>query len=67
LPEPSFNVVAKSPSTPEGTKGLLTICRLCVAVGVWAPGNEKVIRKIQGLEERQMAELMKGIEEVSII
>lgn len=35
---------------------------LCVAV--WAPGNEKVISKIQGLGEGHMAELMRGIEEI---
>ena len=35
---------------------------LCVAV--WAPGNERVIAKIQGLGEGHMAELMKAIEEV---
>lgn len=35
---------------------------LCLAV--WAPGNEKVISKIQGLGEGHMAELMRGIEEV---
>lgn len=35
---------------------------LCAAV--WAPGNEKVIAKIQGLGEGHMAELMRAIEEV---
>jgi hypothetical protein len=35
---------------------------LCLAV--WAPGNDKVIAKIQGLGEAHMAELMRGIEEV---
>lgn len=38
---------------------------MCLAVGVWAPGNEKVIGKIQGLGEGHMNELMKSIEEVS--
>jgi protein HOOK3 len=38
---------------------------MCLAVGVWAPGNEKVIGKIQGLGEAHMNELMKSIEEVS--
>jgi protein HOOK3 len=31
---------------------------------VWANGNEKVIKKIQGLDEKVMAELMRSIEEV---
>ncbi|WWC71606.1 uncharacterized protein I206_105564 [Kwoniella pini CBS 10737] len=64
LPEPPFSTIAKAPSTSEGSKGLVQICRLCLAVGVWAPGNEKVIAKIQGLRESYMAELMKSIEEV---
>nr|XP_019044643.1 hypothetical protein I302_06556 [Kwoniella bestiolae CBS 10118]OCF23573.1 hypothetical protein I302_06556 [Kwoniella bestiolae CBS 10118] len=64
LPEPPFSTIAKAPSTSEGSKGLAQICRMCLAVGVWAPGNEKVIEKIQGLRESHMAELMKSIEEV---
>nr|XP_018261439.1 uncharacterized protein I303_05877 [Kwoniella dejecticola CBS 10117]OBR83597.1 hypothetical protein I303_05877 [Kwoniella dejecticola CBS 10117] len=64
LPEPPFSTIAKASSTSEGSKGLAQICRLCLAVGVWAPGNEKVIGKIQGLRESYMAELMKSIEEV---
>lgn len=40
------------------------LARLCLAVGVWGPGNEKVILKIQGLKEGDMAELMRSIEEV---
>ncbi|WRT68359.1 uncharacterized protein IL334_005335 [Kwoniella shivajii] len=64
LPEPPFSTIAKAPSTPEALKGLAQICRLCLAVGVWAPGNEKVIEKIEGLRESHMAELMKSIEEV---
>ncbi|WVR07484.1 hypothetical protein IAU60_004526 [Kwoniella sp. DSM 27419] len=64
LPEPPFSTIAKAPSTSEGSKGLAQICRLCLAVSVWAPGNEKVIAKIQGLRESHMAELMKSIEEV---
>lgn len=35
---------------------------LCVAV--WAPGNDLVIAKIQGLGQAYMAELMRGIEEI---
>jgi hypothetical protein len=38
---------------------------MCLAVAVWAPGNEKVIAKIQGLGEGHMTEIMKSIEEVS--
>lgn len=64
LREPAFATIAKSPSTSEGTAGLVQISRLCLAVGVWAPGNEKVIGKIQGLSEDDMAELMRSIEEV---
>ncbi|WWC93739.1 hypothetical protein V866_000575 [Kwoniella sp. B9012] len=64
LPEPPFSTIAKAPSTSEGSKGLAQICRMCLAVGVWAPGNEQVIAKIQGLRESHMAELMKSIEEV---
>nr|XP_031860001.1 uncharacterized protein CI109_004608 [Kwoniella shandongensis]KAA5527073.1 hypothetical protein CI109_004608 [Kwoniella shandongensis] len=64
LPEPPFSTIAKSSKTAEGTKGLIQICRLCLAVGVWGPGNEKVISKIQRLKEEHMAELMKSIEEV---
>ncbi|OCF57302.1 hypothetical protein L486_04758 [Kwoniella mangroviensis CBS 10435] len=64
LPEPPFPTIAKAPSTSEGLKGLAQICRICLAVGVWAPGNEQVIAKIQGLRESHMAELMKSIEEV---
>ncbi|WWC90743.1 uncharacterized protein L201_005680 [Kwoniella dendrophila CBS 6074] len=64
LPEPPFSTIAKAPSTSEGSKGLAQICRMCLAVGVWAPGNEKVIGKIQGLRENYMAELMKSIEEI---
>ncbi|KAK4689518.1 hypothetical protein P7C73_g592, partial [Tremellales sp. Uapishka_1] len=62
LPEPHFTVISKSPGTAEGLQGLLQICRFCLAIGVWAPGNEKVIERIQKLEETQMAELMRSIE-----
>jgi len=44
--------------------GLLQIARFCLSIGVWANGNEKVIKKIQGLDEKVMAELMRSIEEV---
>ncbi|WVQ99968.1 hypothetical protein IAU59_007111 [Kwoniella sp. CBS 9459] len=64
LPEPPFSTIAKAPSTSEGSKGLAQICRMCLAVGVWGPSNERIIGKIQGLRESHMAELMKGIEEV---
>lgn len=37
---------------------------MCLSVGVWGPGNEKVIEKIQSLGEAHMAELMRSIEEV---
>ncbi|OCF42706.1 hypothetical protein I317_03437 [Kwoniella heveanensis CBS 569] len=65
LPEPPFSTIAKAPSTSDGTKGLAQICRMCLAVGVWGPSNERIIGKIQGLRESHMAELMKGIEEVT--
>lgn len=55
----------KSATSPDGAAGLIQIVRMCLAVGVWAPGNEKVIGKIQGLGEAHMNELMKSIEEVS--
>ncbi|ODN92707.1 hypothetical protein L198_05501 [Cryptococcus wingfieldii CBS 7118] len=64
LPEPPFSSIAKSPSTREGSQGLLHICRLCLVVGVWAPNNENVITKIQRLNEEHMAELMKSIEQI---
>ncbi|WVQ81913.1 hypothetical protein IAT38_004040 [Cryptococcus sp. DSM 104549] len=64
LPEPPFPTIAKSPESSEGTAGLLQVCRLCLAVGVWAQGNEKVIGKIQTMREEHMAQLMKSIEEV---
>ncbi|WVF72769.1 hypothetical protein IAT40_007587 [Kwoniella sp. CBS 6097] len=65
LPEPPFSTIAKASSTSEGSKGLAQICRMCLAVGVWGPSNERIIGKIQGLRESHMAELMKGIEEVT--
>ncbi|ODN78817.1 hypothetical protein L202_04366 [Cryptococcus amylolentus CBS 6039] len=64
LPEPPFSSIAKSPSTREGSQGLLHLCRLCLVVGVWAPNNENVITKIQRLNEEHMAELMKSIEQI---
>ncbi|WVQ74880.1 hypothetical protein IAR50_004487 [Cryptococcus sp. DSM 104548] len=64
LPEPPFSTIAKSPSTREGSQGLIQICRLCLVIGVWAPNNENVITKIQRLSEDHMAELMKSIEQV---
>ncbi|KAK1927088.1 protein-nucleus import-related protein [Papiliotrema laurentii] len=64
LPEPPFRTIARSPSSPEAIAGLLQIARMCLSVSVWAPGNEKVIARIQGLEEGHMAELMRGIEEI---
>jgi hypothetical protein len=38
-----------------------------LSVGVWGPGNEKVIEEIQSLGEAHMAELMRSIEEVSVL
>ncbi|WVO17785.1 hypothetical protein L204_105483 [Cryptococcus depauperatus] len=64
LPEPPFPVIAKSPATREGSQGLLQICRFCLATGVWASGNERVIIRIQRLKEEHMAELMKSIEQI---
>ena len=64
LPDPPFQAIAQPHSSPEATKGLLQISRMCLSLAVWAPGNEKVIAKIQGLGEAHMAELMRGIEEV---
>ncbi|KAI9637475.1 protein-nucleus import-related protein [Dioszegia hungarica] len=64
LLEPPFSAIVKSPSSPEGTAGLLQLARMVLCVAVWAPGNERVIAKIQGLGEGHMAELMKAIEEV---
>ena len=65
LPEPPFSAIAKTPTSAEGKNGLAQICRMCLAVSVWAPGNEKVIVKIQALGEENMAALMKSIEGVS--
>jgi protein HOOK3 len=64
LSEPDFSSIARSPTTKEGTDGLLQICRLCLAISVWAAGNEKVITRIRDLGEGHMAYLMKSIEEV---
>ncbi|ORX38547.1 protein-nucleus import-related protein [Kockovaella imperatae] len=62
LPEPAFSAIAKSPNSPEGRNGLVQLSRMCLSVSVWAPGNEKVISKIQALGEGHMASLMKSIE-----
>ncbi|TXT13806.1 hypothetical protein VHUM_01173 [Vanrija humicola] len=64
LPEPPFNTIARSPKSPEGSAGLLQICRVCVAVGSMGPANERVIAKIQALDESSMVEIMKTIEGV---
>ena len=64
LPEPNFSSVVRSPTSPDGLAGLIQIARFCLSIGVWANGNEKVIKKIQGLDEKVMAELMRSIEEV---
>ena len=64
MKEPPFSSIAKSPTSVEGRNGLVQICRMCLSVAVWAPGNEKVIMKIQKLGEADMAELMRGIEQV---
>ncbi|ORY35634.1 HOOK protein-domain-containing protein [Naematelia encephala] len=64
LPDPAFSTIAKSPTTGDGLRGLAQICRMCLAVGVWANGNDKVIARIQQLEEGIMAGLMKSIEGV---
>lgn len=65
LSDPPFSTIAKTPTMEEGVQGLLQICRFCLAASVWAPGNEKVIMRIQKLKEEHMAELMKSIEAVS--
>lgn len=65
LREPNFNHVARNPKSSEGEAGLVQICRLCVAVGAMGPANERVIAKIQALDEAAMVELMKTIEGVS--
>lgn len=64
LSDPPFSTIAKTPTMREGVQGLLQICRFCLAASVWAPGNEKVIMRIQKLKEEHMAELMKSIEAV---
>ena len=64
FPEPAFSFIVKDPQSPEGSAGLLQICRCCLAAAVWGPSNEQVIAKIQALPERQMAELMRSIETV---
>ncbi|KAL1411320.1 hypothetical protein Q8F55_002271 [Vanrija albida] len=64
LPEPPFNTIARSPKSAEGSNGLLQICRVCVAVGSMGPANERVIAKIQALDESSMVEIMKTIEGV---
>jgi protein HOOK3 len=64
LAEPSWSAIVKSPVSPEGTSNLIQLARMVLCLAVWAPGNEKVITKIQALGEAHMAELMKGIEEV---
>ncbi|OWT39056.1 hypothetical protein C362_03220 [Cryptococcus neoformans Bt1] len=65
LSDPPFSSIAKTPTMREGMQGLLQICRFCLAASVWAPGNEKVIMRIQKLKEEHMAELMKSIEAVT--
>ncbi|KIR51621.1 hypothetical protein I315_05844 [Cryptococcus gattii Ru294] len=65
LSDPPFSTIAKTPTMKEGVQGLLQICRFCLAASVWAPGNEKVIMRIQKLKEEHMAELMKSIEAVT--
>jgi len=64
LPEPNFSAVVRSPTSADGMAGLIQICRFCLSIGVWANGNERVIKKIQTLDEKVMAELMKSIEGV---
>ncbi|TXT03988.1 uncharacterized protein COLE_07685 [Cutaneotrichosporon oleaginosum] len=64
LSEPNFNAIARLPKSAEGTSGLTQICRMCVAVGAMGPANERVIAKIQALDEGSMVELMKTIEGV---
>lgn len=64
LSEPNFNAIARLPKSAEGSAGLTQICRLCVAVGAMGPANERVIAKIQALDETAMVELMKTIEGV---
>lgn len=64
LAEPPFSAIAKSPGSREGIDGMMQIARFCLSVAVWAPGNEKVIRRIQTMEEGTMAELMRSIEGV---
>ncbi|KIR99636.1 hypothetical protein L804_03268 [Cryptococcus deuterogattii 2001/935-1] len=65
LSDPPFSTIAKTPTMKEGVQGLLQICRFCLAASVWAPGNEKVIMRIQKLKEEHMAELMKSIEAIT--
>ncbi|KAL0249822.1 hypothetical protein I308_103124 [Cryptococcus tetragattii IND107] len=65
LSDPPFSTIAKTPTMKEGVQGLVQICRFCLAASVWAPGNEKVIMRIQKLKEEHMAELMKSIEAVT--
>lgn len=65
LPEPNFNAIARNPKSAEGSAGLVQVCRFCVAVGAVGPSNERVIAKIQALDETAMVELMKCIEGVS--
>ncbi|EJT46863.1 protein-nucleus import-related protein [Trichosporon asahii var. asahii CBS 2479] len=64
LHEPNFNAIARNPRSAEGSAGLLQISRFCVAVGAMGPSNERVIAKIQALDEGSMVELMKTIEGV---
>jgi len=59
-------MIARNPKSGEGEAGLVQICRLCVAVGAMGPANERVIAKIQALDEAAMVELMKTIEGVSV-
>lgn len=64
LPEPAFSAVVKAPTSPDGLAGLVQLARMVLCLAVWAPGNDKVIAKIQSLGDAHMAELMRGIEEV---
>lgn len=64
MSEPNFSAVARSPTSTDGLAGLMQICRFCLSIGVWANENEKVVRKIQNMDEKAMAELMRCIEEV---
>lgn len=64
LSEPNFNAIARSPKSAEGSAGLTQICRMCVAIGAMGQANERVIAKIQALDEESMVELMKTIEGV---